>query len=305
MAKLRNNLTTKILSVIAAIVLWMYVMNEQNPPLESSFTVPLEIRNLAINLVAPDAPETVRIKLRGPRSIIAGVSSQDLKAYVDAKGFDAGRHSVKVQVVVPASLDVVDINPDKFTLVIDQVIKRQLPVEVRLSGTAAEGNTVSKTVVSPTHITIAGPQRLVEAVDKAIANVNLTGRSADFTTAVPLVLVGADGKEIQGLTLYSDKVNVSVTLVRAPVTKTVEVKAILYNELPAGVTLKRLTTEPGQVEITGPAEVVNNLSYIYTQPVNVGGIHQDTTLEAKLQIPEEVSVNTNSVNVTITVQTRN
>jgi len=58
-----NNLTAKIVALILAAILWLYVMNEQNPPIESSFSLPVEVRNGQTNLVVSDLPDTVRIKL--------------------------------------------------------------------------------------------------------------------------------------------------------------------------------------------------------------------------------------------------
>lgn len=62
-----KNVVMKIFAIILAIILWLYVMNEQNPPIESSFNIPLEVRNTATSNVVSDVPETVRIKIRGPR----------------------------------------------------------------------------------------------------------------------------------------------------------------------------------------------------------------------------------------------
>ena len=41
----RRNLAAKILCFLVALVLWGYVMNEQNPSIEGTFTVPLTITN--------------------------------------------------------------------------------------------------------------------------------------------------------------------------------------------------------------------------------------------------------------------
>lgn len=299
-----NNLTAKILAVIMAIILWMYVMNEQNPSIESSFIVPLEVRNLASNYVAPDTPETVRIKLRGPRNVMAGVAIRDLKAYVDAKGLNEGRHNLKVQTVVPASLDVVNADPTSVQLVIDMITKRQLPVEVRLSGTTTNGVTVAKTSVSPNQVTIEGPRRLVDAVEKAVAHVGLGGKNVDFTAAIPVTLLGSDGQGIEGLTVYSDKVNVAVTLAKVPEKKTVEIKAILYGDLPNGVTLKRLKAEPPKVDLTGTKEALDKIEFVYTEPINVTGVGKDTTRDVKLQLPEGIIAAKDPVTVTIFVETK-
>ena len=41
----RKNLPVKILALIASIIMWGYVMNEENPSVNGRYTVPVEIVN--------------------------------------------------------------------------------------------------------------------------------------------------------------------------------------------------------------------------------------------------------------------
>ena len=49
----RRNLPVKILALIAAIIMWGYVMNEENPSVTATYTVPVEMVN---------APEGYNVK---------------------------------------------------------------------------------------------------------------------------------------------------------------------------------------------------------------------------------------------------
>ena len=42
---------------MTAFAFWVYVMNEQNPLVENSYTVPVEVRNLDRSLVALNVPQ--------------------------------------------------------------------------------------------------------------------------------------------------------------------------------------------------------------------------------------------------------
>lgn len=299
-----RNLTAKILAVILAIILWLYVMNEQNPPVEATFTVPLEVRNVMSGLVVEDAPDTVRVKVRGPRSIIAGVMTKDLKSYIDLRGLGEGQHNVRVAAAIPSSLNLVEVSPDKVTVRLDTSISRQVPVEVRLTGSAAAGVAVGKVTARPEQITIEGPKSAVNAVERVVAIVDLSGRQADFTVDVPLKLLNQSGKEVQGLTVYSNKATVTATLVKGPSKKTVDVKPIIYGELASGVQLARITTEPAKVEITGDSREIEKIDFIYTEPVNLAGINRETTREAKLQLKEGIVASQDAVTVHIIVGTK-
>ena len=47
----------KFLCLMTAFAFWVYVMNEQNPLVENSYTVPVEVRNLDRSLVALNVPQ--------------------------------------------------------------------------------------------------------------------------------------------------------------------------------------------------------------------------------------------------------
>lgn len=293
----RNNLAAKIIALILAIILWLYVMNEQNPPIEANFTIALEVKNLSSTYVVDDVPDTVRIRVRGPRSIVASVLTKDIKAYIDLKGLNEGQHSVKVAAIIPSSLDLVEINPDRINLVIDKAISRQMPVEVRMTGELTAGITVNKVVARPEQVTIEGPRSVVDAVDKVVAAVDISGKQADFTVDVPLKLLNKNGKEVQGLTIYSDKVTVSATLLKGPSKKMVDVKPFIQGDLAQGVELTRITTEPSKVEISGPTSELEKLEFVYTEPINLGDITKATSREVKLQLKEGIVANKSTVKV--------
>lgn len=299
-----NNLTAKILALILAAVLWIYVMNEQNPPIDSTFTVPVQLRNSHTGMVVTDVPDTVRVKLRGPRSIIAGVLTNDIQCSIDLKGLGEGRHNVKFVTQVPGSLEIVETNPDKAAIRIEAAISRQLPLEVRLTGNAAAGAVVSRVTSSQEKVTFEGPRTAVESVEKVSVPVDISGRSADFQTSVPAVPVNRAGKEVEGLTMIPDKVQVSVAVGKESQKKTIDIRPLTYGELQSGYTLNSITTEPAKVEVTGLADLLDKLDFVYTEPVNLSGIRNSTKQEVKLQLKEGLAATQNVIVVNIVVESR-
>lgn len=300
-----KNIAPKIFAIILAIVLWLYVMNEQNPPIESSFSIPLEVRNAATSYVINDVPDTVRIKIRGPRSIVAGVLNGDLRAYIDVKGLGEGRHTVKVVAAVPSSLELVEITPDKLPLVIDATVSKQLPVEVRVDGAPAKGILTGKVAAANQQVTLEGPKSLVSAVGKVVAPVDLTGKSADFTADARLVPVNQQGKEIEGLTIYPEKTQVSVSL--TPIAKKMlDVKLVTQGTLPDGLVIKGIVAQPEKVEVseTAAGKDSSKVEVVYTEPVSLTDIRQDTTREVRLLLPEGLTVTPATIKVTIKVGPR-
>lgn len=296
-----KNITTKILAFIMAIVLWLYVTNEQNPPVEASVNVPLEVRGVADTLVAVDAPDAVRVKVRGPRSITAGLTPQDVKAYVDLRGTAEGRHTVRIVAQVPTSLEFVEVQPDRVTVRLDSRASRTLPAEVRVTGTVTAGTAVTNTVLTPQQVTVQGPKAAVDSVDRVIVPLDLTGRNADFTVQVAPLLVNRDGRAVEGLDVQPDKISVAANLARGADKKTVDIKTIIFGDLAPGVVLRSVITTPARVELSGDPRELAKVDFVYTEPISVAGIDKDTEREVKLQIKEGLVASQAAVTVKISV----
>lgn len=297
----KKNLTAKILAVLFAIVLWIYVMNEQNPPIEVAFQVPLEVRNLSGQFTIYDVPDSVRIKVRGPRGVVASLSQQDIKAYVDLKGFTEGVSTAKVYTAIPGSVELVEITPDKVTARLEAVINKQATVEIWTNGNLPSGVAIAGTSSSIPQVQVEGPRTLLDSLYKVVAQVDLNGRNADFTAETPLMAIDREGRVIDGLTIRPGKVNVTVN-VSGTSKKTVDIKPVFINELPKNVMVRHITTEPQQVEVYGMPNALAGVDFVYTVPINLAVIDKDVSIETKLQLKDGVSVKNNTVIVHIDVE---
>lgn len=296
-----KNAIAKIIALVLATILWLYVMNEQNPPMETSFTAPLEIRNVAASTVIIDAPDTVKVKVRAPRSLIAGLSAKDIKPYIDVRGLSEGRHSLNVNVVLPPSIELVDVTPEKTTFKVDAALQRKLAVAVRMTGTPSTGTVVGKTSVEPGQVIVQGPKSAIDAIDKVVAAVDLTGKTKDIIQEVPVVIYGRDGREIEGLSVNPAKVIIHAAIALIPNKKTVDVKTVIYGDLPTGYKLQRITGTPEKVELQGDPFVLEKIDFVYTEPININGIDKTIKKDVKLQLKEGVTASPSSINVQIEI----
>lgn len=301
-----KNIVPKILAIIMAIILWMYVMNEQNPPYEATFTLPLEVRNAATSYVISDIPEVVKVKIRGPRNLVAGVLNKDLRAFVDVKGLGEGSHTVAVSASIPSNLELLAITPDKVQLSLDATISRSIPVEVRLIGTPEKGVATGKVVVANQQVTVEGSRNIVATVEKVLATVDLTGKSSDITVDTMLVPVNRADKEVQGVAIYPEKTKVTINLTTASAKKLLDVKPVTQGELPSGLIIKSIVTQPEKIEVTEtvPGKGFDKLETILTEPISLLDISKDTDKEVKLQLPEGINGTTGKVIVKIKVGPR-
>ncbi|MDF2633790.1 MAG: YbbR family protein [Pelosinus sp.] len=298
----KKNLTAKIVALILAIILWVYVMNEQNPPVEVNMEIPLEVRNLSSNLVPVDNPDYVRIRVRGPRTLIAGIGKQDIKTYIDLKGLTEGVNTTKVHTTIPTGMEVVEVAPDKVTLHLESLVSRQVPVEVKLKGAPPADSIVDKVTYSSHKVAVEGPKGLLDTAVKAVAYVDVAGKNTDFTLSVPLKILDQNGKEVEeGLQIRPNSMYVSLFFVSSTTKKTVDIKPNITGQLVKGVTLKQILTNPQKIEISGDRQIIDKIDALYTEPISLNGIDKDVELDGKLQVRDGVTISSKNVKVSISV----
>ena len=78
-------------------------------------------------------------------------------------------------------------------------------------------------------------------------------------------------------------------------------KTVLTGNLPEGVLLRRVFTEPAKVELRGPKAILDRLTAVSTEPVALTGITKDVTREVPLQLQPGITVARKTVMVRITV----
>jgi len=182
-----NNLPFKLVSLAIAVLLWWAVGRDQ--PIEIPVTVALEFQHAPPNLdINSDDPLQVRVTLRGPQQLLQNMNPSSVHAILDLGGASPGERTFDLPVQdihTPRSVRVVQIVPSQFHLSFDRSVTRTVRVQPRVIGTLLSGYGITSISAEPATITIAGPQRRVDAVQAALTDpVDATGvvGSGTFTT---------------------------------------------------------------------------------------------------------------------------
>lgn len=298
---LKRNWAAKIIALIVAIVLWFFVMNEQNPAIDNSVTVPLEVVNLPEGYTSDHSVDSIKLKVRGQRSLFIGATENDFKAYVDLTGITEGKHPLKVQTALPRGFDLIAASPETIIFDVDKIVKNEFKVELAFSGSPNTGVTVGKAEPLVKAVSIEGPSMAVGAVSRVVGYVSLAGKDSDFTVPVPLVAVNKEGKEVGDIKMTPDTVNVQVSIVKGLYKKFVDIKPIAANDLPEGLVLGSITVEPAKIDIFGDQRVVDTLEFVETERISLADVTKATTKEVRLKLPIGITVTNDTILVKITI----
>ncbi|MDO7786561.1 CdaR family protein [Desulforamulus aquiferis] len=277
-----SNNSMMLLSVLLAILLWIYVTNVQNPVKEQEFRVNLDVRGeVPQGLTMAGMPKTVTVRVQGKNAQLTGIQAADFQAIVELGPLEEGETTRTVQITAPSGLQVVQVNPARVNLELESIIQKQVPVTVAIRGEPVTGYYALEPAIQPTAVLIRGPARIINEIKSLEVTANISGASqnVDQTLMVPLP---------EGVTSSPDRVKVLVPVTQAQPYKVLPVVVKTTGTLPEQYQLVRAIPQPATVQVYAPVEVLNNLENITTENIRLDGITDNVLKEARLLLPEGV-----------------
>ena len=182
-----HNLGLKLVSLLAAVLLWFAVTRE--PMAEIALRVPVEFQNAPEQLeISTETIPEVQVRVRGPIREVRDLSPSEIHVAIDLSQAKPGERTYYLdskRIHVPNGIEFEQAVPSQMRLSLDERASRKIEVQPRVIGTFLPGYKLQSVTVSPTTVTIAGPLSHVRAVTAAVTDpVDATGvvGSASFLT---------------------------------------------------------------------------------------------------------------------------
>jgi YbbR domain-containing protein len=274
---LTSNLSLKIISVIAAIILWLYAVSELNPETTKTINdIPVEIINMdALNeknlTLAEDPASSISIRIRGLVNDIRKVNTSNIKAILDLGEIDwTGTNTVPLNVegLLPREVKLDKI--PEIPVTINRITSKLVPVVVELTGKSEDGYYVHEPIVEPRQITIYGAESLVDSVVQGVVRINLDKDVSTIEQSLMIKLVDGEGNIIESKYLNMKQSSALVTIPIYPL-KTVDVRANIIGEPAEGFVIDKISVNPPQVSVNGFASIIERLSYLTTEAIDIQG----------------------------------
>ena len=296
---LRRNMLKKIIALIAAFCMWVFVMEDQDPAIEGTYTVPLVISNAAYEFIPVCEETTIQVEVRAPRSYFVKYDANAFRVYANMDGMGEGEHKITPQVVMPQGFELVKTKPTFIAVNLDPLVERQIPVELIVSGNVAANAAVKEISKSMELVTLVGAKSFIEKVHRVYGTVNLSGNSSSFETQIQMNAVDENGVIVSRVHVVPSVITVSVDIESGLKKKIVPVVAEISTT--DGWELTNIKVEPAQVEISGAESVINSIVTIKTVPFTVQTGQRVFNGTLKLDIPDSVTVKEDEVAVSASV----
>ena len=262
-----------IVSLLAALVLWVYVYNSENTTAEKTFNlVSIEKKNADALFAEHDLVvqymniDTINVSLMGSKDAINNIDISDIKAYINLSGIsEAKEYTLDVMVDVPEGITCVSQTVYTVDVQVDRSASKEFSItadNVILNGwTLESGYSFAEISTNVSSVILEGASNDIAKVYSIGVVTGAMGNVKNHATVnCSLVLLDAFGNplDLPGLHVRADKDDIEA-IVKVQKTKSVALELLTtYGYVPA----EYISITPSRVEITGDPNTVDAIDVI-------------------------------------------
>ncbi len=295
-------------SLVAAFAIWFVVQDVENP--RQTATFPEEGQPPSILVVPENAgpyipreTHSVRVVAEGRADDLAALTAADFEARVDVRGMQPGVEEFRQVRVVSRrpGVRVLQVIPSQVRITLVEPETREIPVTIRRSGQLPAGfrENEAETTVSPAVVTVSGLPERVQAVRSVDLDVNLSGvKDETYVVTGELVARSATGT-VETVTISPPRATATIKIGQAFVQRTLPIVADIVGAPALGYRIASVTIDPPVATVSGERAVVNDLSTLATERIDVTGARAELRLVRSLVAVPNTSVDRRTVTVTV------
>jgi len=293
------------LALALAAALWWVITTEQNPERNELFPspIPVEVINAPPSLVVTGDVPTVQAQIRAPNADWSRLRTGSLRATVDASQAGPGPNDLRVvldrQNTAVRSAEPV---PSTIRIVMEERSERPVPVRVNLTGSVPFGYSSGQARVAPDRITVSGPASAVGQVQEAVVDLPLDQLTLSINNTYQPVALDARRERVNGVRLAPPAVSVEVPVSQQVSYKEVGVRPVIQGRLASGYYLEPVEVNPPTTTLVGEPNQLAAVSFVETEPIDVGGLSSTAVRQVFLKAPPGVTfLQARPVSVTLRV----
>jgi len=314
---MKNKIWSAVLSILIAFTLWYYVISVVSPGSDDwvydipvvfeGETVLTEDRGMMITSASSEV--LVDLHLSGNRTDLAKVNKGNITVKVDlSKVYDPGEHELTYSWVFPGdvpqgALTVESKYPETIKLTVEKRVKKPVEVQVNFTGSAAEeymADTENRILDYPT-VNVSGPSSVVDLIDHARIDVDLTGRVESISENFHYVLCDADGNPVDAEMITTDVAEIHM-----------DMKIFRFKQVPLMLQLTygggawedtvEVNIDPANISISGSEALLEDLNVVQLGSIDLSAMEEDAQLSYPITLPEGITNLSERTEAVVTVK---
>ena len=250
-----KNIGLKIFSLIVASLLAYFVHSDTNEGV-ISIAVPVEMKGLSPErMVIHPLVRQAQVSIKGPSFLLSQIYASPPVFRVRVPEGVGNRFTAvlnRSDLTLPPTVEILSVEPNEMEFTFDQIIKKELPVEIVKIGSPTEDVKISEISAEPAKVILTGPQTELKDVSKI------------ETEPLDLREIESDLLREVALQLPSRHSTVSASVVKVKVAVSMLQSERTFEDLP--IEVRSLIPYAGSIEpkkinlkLTGPKDRINNL----------------------------------------------
>lgn len=295
--RLHKNTKIKIISLLSAIVLWMYVMAVVDPEDTKLYeNIPITITNLNeikdLGLVVdPDDNLVTSVYIKGKLSDLQKISANNIDVYGTVSNPIEGQNQLYLRASVNDKVTT-EFKSDTIVINLEKSIEEEKNITVNITGVYKDN--VDKVDLDKTKVVVSGPRSSVDSVKYVQATFDANKESVDTkSTELELKALDSEMNEVDHVTLEFNKVTAKVSYFQQ---KQVKINPIFSSNESNLVQDQDFTIIPSEINIKGKSDVINNIDSINTKMINVDELGTNNKI-VDLDIPDGINADKDSVTI--------
>ncbi len=316
MSEKTNKILYMALSLLLAILFWLYVDNAEGGKISETFyNVPVEFIGetdvLATRgLMLADAGETtITLRLSGPRLAISSLDRDDIRIQVDLTGINAvSTYQLSYTVNYPDSINNSDISIESasrstVTVQVIELSTKTVPVVAEIVGKVADGYMYmsDRLVLEPSTLTVSGREEDIADVEQARIVLDLTDATSTVEREFTYQLLDSAGGQVptDGIRVSDKRIEVT-----APVFLVKDLDLTIKWKEAAGSMLENVDWEivPNKITVAGEASSLETKENIILGEVDLSNLLSDTQLELEIDTPANCVNSSGIASATVSIK---
>lgn len=315
----RNKLYSMALSLAVAFGLWLFVVNTVSQQDDRTYyNVPVVMEGESIlnedNLmITSRSTSTVSVHLSGPRGELNKITnSNSLTVKVDLSKISEPGEDIPLAytVVYPSNVNGSNLteesrNPQVIYVDVDYRRTKEIPVQVSWTGSRSEDyiyDTENAVLDNPT-ITVAGPAAVVDQIDHAQIEVDLSEQVKSISQSYRYTLCNADGEPVDAQQIVTSVEEVRLDMQIQRIKELDLVVDVVYG---GGATASNteITLSQETLRVSGGEAVLSELGDSFTVcTINLADVERSSTeLTFPINLPEGVTNQTGVSELTVKIR---
>ncbi|MCU9812983.1 MULTISPECIES: CdaR family protein [Paraclostridium] len=300
--RLKNNTKIKLISLLSALVLWLYVMTVEDPVETRTFSdIPVTITNMSVLeerglTIYPKEELLADISIRANLSSLRPINRDNIYIYGRLDDPKEGKNVVYLQANLPERVNKYDIKPNVITLDLEKVVNEKRSISVDVEGEPKIN--IDNIETNKKTVDVSGPRTLVNKVTSIKATLDASDKYKDFSTKLKLVPVDANGDAVKGVKLDDNFVVATVKFLQE---KVVPVKLVFDESVSNQSNLENYSINPKDITIEGKKEALDNINGIDTKPITANDLKNNNSIDVALDIPKDVKIKNNISSIKLNI----